>query len=38
MPKRTFSIRQGEPLFDLVSHGRGGLREAGGRFTPAPAD
>src|SRR6202789_1644681 len=35
MSKRTFRIREGEPLFDLVSHGRGGLRETGGRFTQA---
>jgi len=38
MPKRTFRIREGEPLFDLVSHSRGGPREAGGRFTPAQID
>ena len=31
---RTFRIRQ-EPLFDLVSHGRGGPRETGRHFTPA---
>lgn len=31
---RTFRIRE-EPLFDLVSHGRGGPREAGRHFTPA---
>ena len=31
---RTFRIRE-EPLFDLVSHGRGGPREAGRRFTSA---
>jgi relaxase-like protein len=35
MPKRTFRIREGEPLFNLVSHGRGGPRESGGRFTQA---
>jgi hypothetical protein len=34
MPKRTFRIREGEPLFDLVSHGRGGPRQTSGRFTP----
>jgi hypothetical protein len=34
MPKQTFRIR-GEPLFDIVSHGRGGPRETGGRLTPA---
>jgi hypothetical protein len=31
---RTFRIRE-EPLFDLVSHGRGGPRETGRHFTPA---
>jgi hypothetical protein len=35
MPKRTFRIREGELLFDLVSHGRGGPREDGRHFTPA---
>lgn len=35
MPKRTFRIREEEALFDLVSHGRGGPRESGGRFTQA---
>jgi hypothetical protein len=30
----TFRIRQ-EPLFDLVSHSRGGPRETGRHFTPA---
>jgi hypothetical protein len=35
MPKQTFRIREGEPLFNLVSHGRGGPREAGRHFTPA---
>jgi hypothetical protein len=30
----AFKIRE-EPLFDLVSHGRGGPREAGRHFTPA---
>lgn len=33
MPKRTFRIREGEPLFDLVAHGRGRPRETSGRFT-----
>src|SRR6266478_1073652 len=33
MPKRSFRIREGEPLFDLVSHGRGGQRETGIRLT-----
>lgn len=37
MPKRTFTIGRGEPLFDLVSYGRGG--PAGGRtFSPAQID
>ena len=31
---RTFSIRE-QPLFDLVSHGRGGPRDNGRHFTPA---
>jgi hypothetical protein len=35
MPKQTFRIRADEPLFDLVSHGRGGPREPGRHFTPA---
>jgi hypothetical protein len=35
MPKQTFRIRADEPLFDLVSHGRGGPRETGRHFTPA---
>jgi hypothetical protein len=35
MPKQTFRIRQDEPLFDLVSHGRGGPRETGRHFTSA---
>jgi hypothetical protein len=34
---QTFRIRE-EPLFDLVSHGRGGPRETGGRFTQAQMD
>ncbi len=38
MSKRTFRIREGEPLFDLVSYARGGPRETGGRFTPAQID
>src|SRR3984885_6557956 len=37
MPKQTFRIRE-EPLFDLVSLGRGGPREAGRRFTPAQVE
>lgn len=35
MSKRTFRIREGEPLLDVVSYGRGGPRETGGRLTPA---
>src|ERR1700733_5067820 len=33
MPKRTFRIREGEPLLDIASYGRGGPRESGGRLT-----
>jgi Relaxase/Mobilisation nuclease domain len=35
MPKRIFRIREGEPLLDIVSYGRGGTRENGGGLTPA---
>ena len=38
MSKRTFRIREGEPLFDIVSYGRGGPREIGGRLTPAQVE
>lgn len=38
MSRRTFRIGEGEPLFDLVSYGRGGPRETGGRFTPAQVE
>jgi hypothetical protein len=31
MLKRTFRIREGEPLLDIVSYGRGGPHEHGGR-------
>jgi hypothetical protein len=34
MPKRTFRIREGEPLLDIASYGRGGPRETGGKLTP----
>jgi hypothetical protein len=34
MPKRIFRIREGEPLLDIVSYGRGGPRETGGSLTP----
>jgi hypothetical protein len=33
MPKRTFRIREGEPLLDIASYGRGGPHETGGRLT-----
>jgi hypothetical protein len=33
MPKRLFRIREGEPLLDIVSYGRRGPRENGGRLT-----
>jgi hypothetical protein len=35
MPKRTFRIREGEPLLDVVSYGRGRPSETSGRLTPA---
>jgi hypothetical protein len=35
VPKRIFRVREGEPLLDIVSYGRGGPRENGGRLTPA---
>jgi Relaxase/Mobilisation nuclease domain len=35
MSKRTFRVREGEPLLDVVSYGRGGPRETSGRLTPA---
>ena len=38
MSRRTFRIREGQPLFDLVAYGRGGPRETGGRFTPAQVE
>jgi hypothetical protein len=38
MSKRTFRIREGEPLFDIVSYGRGGPRETGGRLTQAQVE
>jgi hypothetical protein len=34
MSKRTFRIREGEPLLDVVSYGRSGPSESGGRLTP----
>jgi hypothetical protein len=38
MPKRTFRIREGEPLLDVVSYGRGGPSELGGRLAPAQVE
>jgi hypothetical protein len=38
MSKRTFRIREGEPLLDIVSYGRGGPGESGGRLTPAQVE
>jgi hypothetical protein len=38
MSKRTFRIREGEPLLDIVSYGRGGPRETSGRLTPAQVE
>ena len=35
MSKRIFRVREGEPLLDIVSYGRGGPREHSGRLTPA---
>jgi len=35
MSKQTFRIREGEPLFDIASYGRGGPRESSGRLMPA---
>jgi hypothetical protein len=39
MSKRTFRIRDGEPLLlDIVSYGRGGPSESGGRLTPGQVE
>jgi hypothetical protein len=38
MLMRTFRIREGTPLLDIVSYGRGGPRETGGRLTPAQVE
>lgn len=38
MSKRTFRIRAGEPLLDVVSYGRGGPHGAGGRLTLAQVE
>jgi hypothetical protein len=35
MSKRILRIREGEPLLDILSYGRGGPRETSGRLTPA---
>jgi hypothetical protein len=35
MTKRIFRVREGEPLLDIVSYGRSGARENGGRLTHA---
>jgi hypothetical protein len=35
MPKRIFRIREGEPLLDIVSYGRGGPHETSVGLTPA---
>lgn len=35
MSKRIFRIREGEPLLDVASYGRGGSRETNGRLTSA---
>jgi Relaxase/Mobilisation nuclease domain len=38
MSMRTFRLREGEPLFDIVSYGRGGPREMSGRLTLAQVE
>lgn len=38
MAKRIVRVREGEPLLDIVSYGRGGPRETGGRLTPAQVE
>jgi hypothetical protein len=38
MSKRTFRIGEGEPLLDVVSYGRGGPSESGGRLTLAQVE
>jgi hypothetical protein len=38
MSKRTLRIREGEPLLDIVSYGRGGPPEMGWRLTPAQVE
>jgi hypothetical protein len=36
--KRTFSIREGEPLLDGASYGRGGPGETSGKLTSAQVE
>jgi hypothetical protein len=38
MSKRTFRIREGEPLLDIASFGRGESPETGGGLTPAQVE
>lgn len=38
MSKRVFRIREGEPLLDIVSYGRGGPRESSGRLAPSQVE
>lgn len=38
MSKRPFRVPGEEPLFDLVSYGRGGSHGSGGRLTPAQVE
>jgi hypothetical protein len=38
MPKRVFRIREGEPLLDIVSYGRGGPRGSSGGLTAAQVE
>jgi len=38
MSNRTFRIREGEPLLDVVSYGRRGPSESDGRLTPAQVE
>jgi hypothetical protein len=38
MSKRTFRIREGEPLLDVVSYGRGGPPATGSKLTPAQVE
>lgn len=38
MPKRVFRVREGQPLLDIASYGRGVSRENGRRLTPDQID